>query len=147
MTQPGETEGFSASEHVRRLIEQVGPDLFSHVLVNVERPRSRAVLARYESEGSIPVEPDLERIRALGIIPVEGDLISEEDVVRHDPEAVARALMRLLPPRAPPPGGPPRGGGPRAGGGGRPPPPPGAPPPPPVAPPPPPPRGPGPRRR
>ena len=101
MTQPGETEGFSASEHVRRLIDQVGPDLFSHVLVNVERPRSRAVLARYESEGSIPVEPDLERIRALGIIPVEGDLISEEDVVRHDPEAVAHALMRLLAPGTP----------------------------------------------
>jgi len=96
MTQPGETEGFSASEHVRRLIDRVGPDLFSHVLVNVERPRSRAVLSRYEAEGSIPVEPDLERIRALGVVPVEGDLISEEDVVRHDSASVARALMRLL---------------------------------------------------
>lgn len=95
MTQPGETDGFAASEHVRRLIESVGPGLFTHVLVNVQRPRSRAVLARYESEGAVPVEPDLDRIRALGVIPVEADLISEEDVVRHDPEAVAHALMRL----------------------------------------------------
>jgi hypothetical protein len=54
------------------------------------------VLARYEAEGSIPVEPDLERIRALGVIPVEAELISEEDVVRHDSASVARALMRLL---------------------------------------------------
>lgn len=95
MTQPGETDGFSASEHVRRLINQVGPGLFTHVLVNTQRPRSRAVLARYESEGAIPVEPDRDRIRALGVIPVEGNLISEEDVVRHNPQAVARALMRL----------------------------------------------------
>ncbi|HXF81524.1 MAG TPA: gluconeogenesis factor YvcK family protein [bacterium] len=95
MTQPGETDGFSASEHVRRLIEAVGPGLFSHVLVNTRRPRSRAVLARYESEGAVPVEPDLDRIRALGVIPVAGSLISEEDVVRHDPAAVARALLRL----------------------------------------------------
>ncbi|HEU5299116.1 MAG TPA: gluconeogenesis factor YvcK family protein, partial [bacterium] len=105
MTQPGETDGFSASEHVRRLIDQVGPGLFTHVLVNTQRPRSRAVLARYESEGAIPVEPDRDRIRALGVIPVEGNLISEEDVVRHNPQAVARALMRLavVSPAAPEP--------------------------------------------
>lgn len=96
MTQPGETDGFTASDHVRGLIEQVGPDLFTHVLVNTQRPRHRTLLVRYEAEGAAPVEPNVERIRALGIIPVDAPLISEEDVVRHDPEAVARALMRLL---------------------------------------------------
>jgi len=105
MTQPGETDGFSASDHVRGLIAQVGGDLFTHVLVNTQRPRSRVLLARYEAEGAVPVEPDPDRIRALGVVPVEADLISEEEVVRHDPAAVARVLMRLLvagtPARAP----------------------------------------------
>ncbi|MDQ7843676.1 MAG: YvcK family protein [Armatimonadota bacterium] len=96
MTQPGETDGFTASEHVRQLIGQAGDGLFTHVLVNVQRPRNRALLARYEAEGAIPVEPDIETIRALGVIPVEGYLISEEDVLRHDPAAVAQTLMRLL---------------------------------------------------
>jgi len=96
MTQPGETDGFTASEHVRRLIEQVGDGLFTHVLVNVQRPRNRALLARYEAEGATPVEPDVAAVRALGVTPVEARLISEEDVVRHDPASVARALMRLL---------------------------------------------------
>lgn len=101
MTQPGETDGFSASDHVRSLIEQVGPDLFTHVLVNTQRPRSRAVLARYEAEGSVPVEPDVDHIRGLGVTPLEGRLISEEDLVRHDPTAIARVLMRLTTPGAP----------------------------------------------
>lgn len=96
MTQPGETDGFSAGEHVRKLIGQVGDGLFTHVLVNVQRPRNRSLLARYEAEGATPVEPDVEAIRALGVIPVEAHLISEEDVVRHDPASVSRALMRLL---------------------------------------------------
>lgn len=96
MTQPGETDGFTASDHVRGLIDQVGPDLFTHVLVNTQRPRNRALLARYEADGAVPVEPDADRIRALGVVPVEARLISEEDVVRHDPAAVARTLMRLL---------------------------------------------------
>ncbi|HEU4797586.1 MAG TPA: gluconeogenesis factor YvcK family protein, partial [bacterium] len=101
MTQPGETEGFSASDHVRGLLEQVGPDLFTHVLVNTQRPRSRAVLSRYEAEGSVPVEPDVDHIRELGITPLEARLISEEDLVRHDPAAIARVLRRLTTAGAP----------------------------------------------
>lgn len=96
MTQPGETDGFAASDHVRALREQVGPGLFSHVLVNTRPPRNRALLIRYEAEGAMPVEPDLDRIRQLGIVPVSLDLISEEDVVRHDPVRLADAIMRLL---------------------------------------------------
>ena len=96
MTQPGETDGFAASDHVRALLEQVGPGLFSHALVNTRPPRNRALLARYEAEGAVPVEPDLDRIRQLGIVPVSLDLISEEDVVRHDPVPLADAIMRLL---------------------------------------------------
>lgn len=96
MTQPGETDGFTASDHVRALLAQVGPGLFSHVLVNTQSPRNRAVLARYEAEGAVPVEPDLDRIRQMGVMPIGQDLISEEDVVRHDPARLADAIMRLL---------------------------------------------------
>lgn len=96
MTQPGETDGFSASDHVRVLIEQLGPGLFTHALVNTQRPRHRALLARYEAEGAVPVEPDLDRIEALGITPIAEALISEEEVVRHDPERLARVVMQYI---------------------------------------------------
>jgi len=96
MTQQGETRGFRASDHVRVLLEQRGRGLFEYVLVNTRRPRNQALLARYSQEGAEPVDPDIEAIQALGLRPVADDLISEQELVRHDPRKVTTALLRLL---------------------------------------------------
>lgn len=96
MTQPGETDGFTASDHVRGLIEQVGPGLFTHALVNTQQVHNPMLLARYEAEGARWVEPDPDRIRALGVLPVAEPCISAIDVVRHDPHHLARALMHVV---------------------------------------------------
>ncbi len=96
MTQQGETRGFRASDHVRVLLEQRGPGLFEYVLVNTRRPRNQALLARYSQEGAEPVEPDLDAIRTLGPKPVPEDLISEDELVRHDPRKIATVLLQLL---------------------------------------------------
>ena len=96
MTQPGETDGYAASDHVRVLQRLIAPDIVTHALVNTRPPRQRALLARYEAEGAHPVAADLDAIRELGVTPIAADLISEVDVVRHDPEALARALVRIL---------------------------------------------------
>ncbi len=96
MTQPGETRGFLASDHVRVLLEQGGRGLFDYVLVNTRRPRNQELLARYSQQGAEPVDPDVDAIRALGLHPVSEDLISEEELVRHDPRKIATVLMQLL---------------------------------------------------
>jgi 2-phospho-L-lactate transferase/gluconeogenesis factor (CofD/UPF0052 family) len=96
MTQPGETDGYTASEHVRALQRLIAPDIVTHALVNTRPPRQRALLARYEAEGAHPVPADLDAIRQLGVTPIPASLISEEDVVRHDPEALARAVVQFL---------------------------------------------------
>ena len=96
MTQPGETDGFSASDHVRVLRELIAPDIITHVLVNVQPPRNRALVARYMAEGSEPVRPDLDAIADLGVVPVGEALISEEHLVRHDPRRLALALLRVV---------------------------------------------------
>jgi len=96
MTQPGETRGFKASDHVRTLLEQGGPGLFEYVLVNNRRPRNQALLARYGQQGAAPVEPDTDAIRALGLRPVAEELVSEEELVRHDPRKISAALLQLL---------------------------------------------------
>ena len=96
MTQHGETRGFRASDHVRVLLEQDGSRLFDDVLVNTRRPRNQALLARYSQQGAEPVEPDVAAVRALGVRTVAEDLISEEELVRHDPRKLATALLQLL---------------------------------------------------
>ncbi|HEY3247306.1 MAG TPA: gluconeogenesis factor YvcK family protein [bacterium] len=96
MTEAGETDGFTASDHARALIAHVGAGLFTHTLVNTQPPRSKNLLARYEAEGAMPVRADLEQFAALEVTPIAAPLLVEEDVVRHDAHRVARAALGLL---------------------------------------------------
>lgn len=94
MTQPGETDGFAASDHVRAIIDHADRKLFTHVLVNKQVPRED-LLERYRREKADIVIPDVEKIREMGFRPVVENLISETQLVRHDPERLAEAIFRL----------------------------------------------------
>ncbi|GAB4470377.1 MAG: YvcK family protein [Armatimonadaceae bacterium] len=100
MTQPGETDSYTASDHVRAIEEHVAPFLtprqkiFDYVLVNSARPSDTA-LERYQNVGAEFVVPDVEKIVEMGYRPVKGSFVSERTVVRHDPERIARAILRL----------------------------------------------------
>ncbi|MCX6361284.1 MAG: YvcK family protein [Armatimonadetes bacterium] len=95
MTQPGETDGFSASDHVQAIQSHVARPVFDSVFVNAGRPTPELV-QKYRQTGSVPVEPDTDRVRALGYRPITGDFMSQTDVVRHDNGRLAEALMRLV---------------------------------------------------
>jgi uncharacterized cofD-like protein len=100
MTQPGETVGFTVSEHLRALAEHLGPVVTDVLLHTGELPAE--LVARYEAEGAAPVEVDREEVEKLGIRVREARLLSEEISagVRHDPDRLGRevceaALVRL----------------------------------------------------
>lgn len=95
MTQPGESDSFSASEHVRAIIFNTESHLFDYVLVNSGIP-SEASIEKYRESGQHLVEPDADLIRAQGFRPLVGDFTSETDFVRHDPTKVANRIMGLL---------------------------------------------------
>lgn len=95
MTQPGETDGYSASDHVRAVAKHTDERVFQYVLVNQERP-SNELLEKYASQGQHFVEPDASRIREMGYRPIVGDYISQTDVVRHDPAKLAQAILKLI---------------------------------------------------
>lgn len=95
MTQPGETDGYRASDHVRAVVDHAGP-VVSAAVVNTQMPRNELLLARYRAEGAIPVEPDLDRIRLMGVQPFGFPLISEAELVRHDPARLAEAVLEVL---------------------------------------------------
>lgn len=94
MTQPGETDGMTAADHVDALLANAGERVFDYVIVNDELP-SR-LLGAYAEEGQIPVQPDLERISALGIEPVRAAVMGETDTVRHDPEKLAGVVLGIV---------------------------------------------------
>lgn len=95
MTQPGETDGFTASDHVKAIIKHTENKVFSHVLVNNVKP-SDELLEKYAQQGQSYVEPDIAEIRELGFKPIIGNFISQTNVVRHDHEKLAEAIFKLL---------------------------------------------------
>jgi len=93
MTQPGETDGFAAQDHLRAIIEHAGL-IVDVMVINGRRP-SESILHSYESMNQHPVQFDLEAVRELGVTPFFGDIISEGNYVRHDPAALAQTMFRL----------------------------------------------------
>lgn len=94
MTQPGETDGFTASDHLRAIEAHAGRRVCDHVLVNKALP-SGELLRRYNKTGAEPVIPDVEAITAMGYRVITGSFVSETVVVRHDPDKLAEAIFRL----------------------------------------------------
>jgi uncharacterized cofD-like protein len=94
MTQPGETDGMTAADHVEALLANAGERICDYVIVNDEPP-SR-LLGAYALEGQVPVEPDTDRIAALGLEPVLAAVIGETEMVRHDPEKLATVVLGIV---------------------------------------------------
>lgn len=95
MTQPGETDHFHASDHVKAVADHAGKKVFDYVLVNKAVP-SIHLLEKYHKKGAELVSPDVDIIQEMGYKPITGNFISQTDVVRHDPEELAQAILRLM---------------------------------------------------
>lgn len=94
MSQPGETDGYSASDHAAQIIKLLGEQSIDTIVLNNKYP-SR-LLDKYRAEGAEPVQVDREKLGRLGINRlVMEDLISEEQLVRHDPDKLAECIMRI----------------------------------------------------
>ncbi len=94
MTQPGETDSLTASEHARALLDGAGARVFDYVVVNEEAPSK--LLEAYAEEGQIPVRPDLEFLHELGVKTVTARVISETQTVRHDSAKLASVVISVI---------------------------------------------------
>ncbi len=94
MTQPGETDSFTASGHVRTLIDHAGANVCDIVIVNEEPPQR--LLEAYAEEGQSPVVPDADSLDELGVRVVGANVISETQTVRHDPAKLADVILKLI---------------------------------------------------
>lgn len=94
MTQPGETDRYKASEHIRAIHQHAGSGLIDYAIVNGE-DIPKILLQKYKKDGAVPVRPDLKEIERMHVKPVKQNLVFETDVVRHDPDKLARSIMEL----------------------------------------------------
>jgi uncharacterized cofD-like protein len=94
MTEPGETDGYGAVEHVEAL-RRHAPALEIHDVVLNSAPIAGRRADRYAAERARPIPAELERLQALGYRPVARDLLGPGPLIRHDPHKLAGLLLEL----------------------------------------------------
>ncbi len=100
MTQANESLGLSASEHINAIYGHAGLRIFDAALINV-KPLSKELKQKYASEGASQIDVDEEKVRKLGVNPILGDYLDEDNAVaRHATDRVAKELMQLAAARA-----------------------------------------------
>ncbi|MEZ0324178.1 MAG: YvcK family protein [Hydrogenothermaceae bacterium] len=99
MTQYGETDEFTASDHVKVLNKIVTGDENSGFLdiaiVNTEIPPDD-VLKRYLAENSEPVVVDAGNLSRMGLKVYAKTLLNEGNYARHDPEKLNQVLLEII---------------------------------------------------
>jgi len=91
-TQPGETDHFSAIDHVNVVIDQLGPGVLDAVLINSNRASADAI------GPDLSIDPVLaETLEGLPprITVIARDVVSDQNPLRHDPQKLASALLEL----------------------------------------------------
>ena len=92
MTQPGETQHYSVADHVRAIYGHTRHSLFDCVVIN-RTPISPRLLKRYAAQRAEPVNPSFAELDAMGLKYVTGDLLQQEEVIRHDQLRLTRLLL------------------------------------------------------
>lgn len=96
MTQPGETTGYTAGDHIDAILKCAGRRIIDYVIVNTGKiPED--LRGKYIEDGASEVIVDRERIERMGIRVVERNLVSiHRGAVRHDSDRLAHTIMEII---------------------------------------------------
>ncbi|HZJ84092.1 MAG TPA: gluconeogenesis factor YvcK family protein [Syntrophomonadaceae bacterium] len=95
MTELGETDGYTAADHLRVILEHLGEQIIDYVVVNSGNI-GELRLHRYEQEQAIPVVADHNDILQMGVNIIKANLVKDNDLAWHDPDKLALAIMKVL---------------------------------------------------
>jgi len=97
MTQPGETKYYRLSDHINAINSHVGYDDFINFIVVNNQPIPEEILKKYAKKHSQPVEIDRKYLKKYDSKILGADLlrITSDGLVRHDPEKLAKIVLRL----------------------------------------------------
>ncbi|WP_336790969.1 gluconeogenesis factor YvcK family protein [Paenibacillus sp. MMO-177] len=95
MTQPGETDGYSVSDHLKAVQDHIGHKLFDYVLVN-DGEISPEVAEKYAEMGSTQVDLDIDEVNRLGYEIISDRLVLYRTFLRHDAERLSHHIYKLV---------------------------------------------------
>lgn len=95
MTQPGETDGYTVSDHLQAIYDHVGKHLFDYVIVN-SGDIPPQVQDKYAEKGAKPVELDYDEVTSLGYKVIADTLVLFRTYLRHDADKLSRHIFQLV---------------------------------------------------
>ena len=95
LTQPGETDNFKASDHLKEFLKHSGVEKIDFVLLNNTKP-SKYFQKKIKEENKEIVFNDLEEIRKLKIEPILKDLaLTKDTYFKHSPLKIKKVILEL----------------------------------------------------
>lgn len=94
MTQPGETDEYTVSDHVKALEDHIGKNIIDCVLINDAIPNEE-ILKKYAETNSKPVEIDEGKLIEMGIEFVIANLIGNTKGAVHDMDILADKIISI----------------------------------------------------
>ncbi len=96
MTEPGQTDGFKLSDHIKAIQDHAGNDVFDTVIAD-SGDIVPEFIRKANQEGSDVVEVDKSKASSLGVKVIEKNMSMIRDgEIRHDPTAIASTIVRLI---------------------------------------------------
>ncbi len=97
MTQPGETEGYSAYDHVLAMQQHAHIKPFIDACIVNKQPIPQELLHRYNEDGAQPVHIDKTLFEKNNILLIENNILSVKDgYIRHNTDKLAQVIMGLV---------------------------------------------------
>ncbi|XOK60736.1 gluconeogenesis factor YvcK family protein [Paenibacillus elgii] len=95
MTQPGETDDYKVSDHLKAVRDHVGSDLFDYVIVN-NGVIPEQVQSKYAEQGAKIVPLDLDEVTKQGYKVIADQLVLFRTYLRHDAEKLSQHIYQLV---------------------------------------------------
>ena len=97
MTQHGETDNYTVSDHIVAINKHVEENIFDLVIAN-SREFDDSILSKYHKEKQEPVKIDHEKIKALGIKLIKNNDVGivDNNTIRHNADKVSELIYDYI---------------------------------------------------
>ncbi len=94
MTEPGQTDNYSVSDHINAIIEHCGTGIIDYCIYDTGEIIPEFI-KRYNLEGQDLVEQDVEKVKGIKFLQRNLSMV-KDDLIRHDPSLVASSIIELI---------------------------------------------------
>ena len=94
MTEPGQTDNYSISDHINAIIEHCGTGIIDYCIYDTGEIIPEFI-KKYNLEGQDLVEQDIDKVKGIKFLQRNLSMI-KDDLIRHDPSLVASSIIELI---------------------------------------------------